>query len=61
MCPNPVLVLRGPGTFPVSRTPHLLGLPGSIRRGKQIPQVSVILRPISANVHGDGLKPYELI
>jgi len=32
--------------IPVSRTPHLLALPDSIRRGKQIPQVSVILRLI---------------
>src|ERR1035441_8960 len=54
-------ILRGSGTFPVSRTPHLLGSPDSIRRGEQILQVSVILRPIPENVHGGSLKPSEVI
>jgi len=35
-----------------------LYLPG---RDEQIPQVSVIMRPIVRNVHGGGLKPSELI
>ncbi len=61
-CPNPIIwCLRGPGTFPVSRTPHLPVSPASLRRGEQIPQVSVIMLPIMENVHGGSLKPYELI
>src|SRR5271170_5691306 len=64
--PKPfILCWRGSRTFPVSRTPHLLVPPDSLacllRSGEQIPQVSVILRPIRGNVHGDSLKPSELI
>jgi hypothetical protein len=60
--PKPlVLVLRGSETFPVSRTPHLLGPPDSLRSGEHIPQVSVIMRPIAGKVHGDGMKQSELI
>jgi hypothetical protein len=65
-CPNPVFGLRGSSTFPDTRTPHLpcspdspsFDLPGS---GEPIPQVSVIMRPISAPVHGGSLKLSELI
>ena len=60
--PKPLVwCLRGSETFPVSRTPHLLGPPDSLRRGEQIPQVNVILRLIPGKVHGANLKPPELI
>ncbi len=70
--PKPLIwLLRGSRTFPVSRTPHLLGPPDSLSfellrfdlfsSGEQIPQVSVIMRLIPGNVHGAGLKPSELI
>src|SRR6266446_60161 len=58
-CPNPSIVFEGFRNLPVSRTPHLLGSPGSPRRGEQIPQASVILRLIPGNVHRDSLKPSE--
>lgn len=58
--PKPILMLEGFEPSP-SRTPHLLVSPGSLRRGEQILQVSVILRLVSVNVHGDSLKQSELI
>jgi hypothetical protein len=56
-----IWILRSSGTFPVSRTPRLLGLPDSARRGKQIPQVSFILRWIHGTVHGGNLNRSELV
>ena len=61
-CPNPFLGIGGGSkTFPVSRPPHSLGSPSSLKRGEQILQVSVILRLIAGNVHGARLKPSEFI
>lgn len=60
-CPNPSLGLEGSGDLPRSPDPYLLGSPGSARRGEQILQASLILHPIPENVHGDTLKPSELI
>jgi hypothetical protein len=65
-CPNPSLVFEGFENLPRFPNPHLLGPPDSLsfdllRRGEQIPQVSVIMRLIPRSVHGASLKPSELI
>jgi hypothetical protein len=65
--PKPyILVFEGFENLPRFPNPSLTGLSGYLRfdllrSGEQIPQVSVIMRPISRNVHGDGMKRSELI
>ena len=59
--PKPVLAFEEPENFPFPG-PSLTGL-NLTRLGEveQIPQVSLIVRLFPANVHGDSLKPSELI
>ncbi len=50
------------GPFPVSRILPFLSLPDSLfESGKRTRLMTVILLLIRENVHGAGLKPYELI
>jgi hypothetical protein len=60
--PKPSLVTEGFRSLPRLPNPSLTG-PHQTHLGevKQIPQVSLILLSISENVHGDGMKPSELI
>jgi len=42
-------------------SPPLTGLAGSLSKGEQIPQASVIMPPIPGNIHGASLKRSELM
>src|SRR5208337_2657083 len=59
--PKPFLVFGGPETSPFSEPPTYWAHLAQSRRGEQIPQVSVIMRLMTGNVHGARLKPSELI
>ena len=64
--PKPFFGFEGSGNLPRFPNPSLTGLTVSpsvvlLGSGEQIPQVSVIMRPIQGNVHGASLKPSELI
>jgi hypothetical protein len=59
--PKPFLWCLGGQKLPRFSAPRFLCPPDSPRRGEQIPQVSVILRPIPGKVHGGHLNPSELI
>jgi hypothetical protein len=53
---------EAPGTFPVSRILPLVSLPDStFECGERTRLMNMMLLLIRGNVHGAGLKPYELV
>jgi hypothetical protein len=54
-------VVRGAGTFPVSRNPSPTALTRLASSGEQTHNLIVIMLPMPGNVHGAGMKLYELI
>jgi hypothetical protein len=54
--------MRGSGNLPqVSRSLPFLSLPDSLECGERTRLMNTILLPITGNVHGARLKPYELV